>query len=674
MGGNVTMLTLQLENPTVNDEFVEFGTPYFTNLSYSGNFLFSWESLVVDAGSVAVVTLDIQQDDMGMTVEGEDIVIRLPFTLDNQSARVEELSYSAQEYLEIALGTGTSERTDLRPGESHSFLLTLHNRGNGESDIVNFTVDDERGWGHALPPMLLKGKEQVQLEFTITVPQDTENWAQDRIIITPYSDTGEAHPSLELTAVVDPGARALSVTLHEQTMAQDFVNYTLRIRNDGNFPEDIWTRLLIPEGYDYTITPHRLYLPRDSSKYMGLVVKVPGDSLPFANYTLQFYARGGSIPLDEIVLPGLPVSRIEVTGSGSEYSFTAVSAHPGDAEFLWEVNHRSYPLPPGDENSPEITVSFEQAGNYTITLTTTIMDELLQDLRDTSSVTIVVGNQEPDLSAIPGEVTLGVNETLVLDSSMVTDPDSTIVDVMFIYNDTTVHATKLTTSFPEPGEYTITVTVVDNLGATAEKEVLVVVRALEPPKGENDQHIFSHSGTVAVCGIAIVLFIVFGLLMFFERRAETLETETLCQLDEMRILRETRAGKPQVPAERELSVKETRMTDETPEEQEITVEVVVPEVSEEVAAVEIPDSEERSVNQALREPDADGVVVVEEEEDVNGKAPEIPGEKAPEKAAIFAEKAQNHRKKLRKREKRKRGLGKQMSFKERAQMAQKKRK
>jgi len=322
------------------------------------------------------------------------------------------------------------------------------------------------------------------------------------------------------------------------------VNYTLRVRNDGNFPEDIRTRLLIPDGYNYTITPHRFRLPRDSSKYMGLVVEAPGDDLPFLNYTLQFYAVGGSIPLDEIVLPGFPVSNIDMIHGDEGYTFTAASAYEGSAEFLWEVNHGMYPLPPEDETSPEFTMNFEEAGSYTVTLTTTITDEMLRDLTDTSSVTIIIGNQGPNLSGIPGEFSLEVNETLVLDSSVVIDPDSTIVDVMFIHNGTTVHATKLVVSFQKEGSYTITMRVVDNLGLVTEKQITIVVSSPRAADEKGDQHLLTHTGTSSLLVIAIVLFLVLGLLMMKRREVEDAETDALSRLEEMRDLKDKQGTMP----------------------------------------------------------------------------------------------------------------------------------
>jgi len=676
LGRNLTKLTLELANPTVNDQFVEFDTASFMNFSYTGNFDFSRDSLVVLAGRIATVELTIEQDDMGITKEGEDIDIRLRMNVDNTTLLERQLSYPTQHYQELTLSAVTTEKLNFHPGESYVYTLTLKNKGNGERDIASFTIDEEGEWSHAVPAILMERSEIVQIDFRVNVPLDVGNGVYNNITITPFSENGEAHKALTLVNQVEMRARDISMSFNDLIPEGDATNYTLRLRNDGKFTENIRAKVTIPGGYNYSITPQRFQIHKGQSKYISLRVEAPGDGLVFSNYTISLYPVNGDTLIAEITLQGLPVSRIDVSSTGNEYTFTAASEPTGMAEFLWEVNHGLFPLDSENRSAPNFTVVFERAGDYEITLTTTITDDLFREFVDRSTMIVTVENQKPDLSEIPGELVLKANELLVIDSADVFDVDGTVVDVMFSYNNTTIHATKFTTNFSEPGEYIITVTVVDNLGATTEKEVKVVVSPTETPEDEEeDEHNFSRSGTIAMWGLAILFFIVFGVLMFQRKRADDQETEALCQLDEVRIEKETgikpeKAWVPEEPQEVEATVEDKETSPpETPEEK--------PEVT---PVVEEPAETTTSEVAVVEEVAVEAVVEVEEEEPPESEVPEPEPEKEEPKAkppaeppAAPAPAVTRERKKVTRHKTGKRGSRKkQMSFKERAEMARKK--
>jgi len=539
-GGNETRLFLELSNPTGDELFVEFVSASFMDSLHTGSVIFTPEHLTLEPGGVETISISVSQDNMEMTTKGDPIGLRFSMLLDNDTTMEKPFFYPAQCYHRLTLTTEVSQRM-FYPGESHIYTLTLKNKGNGPTDIASFAVDDHGGWAITIHPRFLDKGEEQHLNFRVTAPPDAANGIYNNITITPYSENGLVHEPLKLVNRVQERARALSMSYYESEIEVGFVNHTLRVRNDGNFNENVRAEVVIPRGYVHSIIPRHFMVAKDRSKYISLRVEAPGDSLVFSNYTVRLFPLEGSEPIAELELHGFPVSRIEHDVHGKEYTFSAASGYAERAEFFWEINGGSFPLTREKETSPAFTVNFQKAGNYTVTLTTSIMDETVGPISDRATVVITIENQEPDLSGLPETLSLEANESFTIDAAGAMDLDGTIVDVMFVHNGSTIHATKLTSSFVEPGTYRITIVVMDNLGAVAEKEVSVTVTAPSVlPVEEENEHIFSKTEAGSLFGVGIMLLVLAAILASGRRGSAESEAALVSRLEAMRSLRKVR--------------------------------------------------------------------------------------------------------------------------------------
>jgi len=555
LGKNQTLVYLEFMNPTADELFLGLDSASFANPAHHGSFILPEDGVTLGAGESGIIGLTVLLDNMNQTSVGEPIGIELRVDIDNGTFLDKQLSYPAQDYHELSLTTESRGRS-FHQGETQVYTLILGNHGNDDFDIASFGVDDPAGWGVDMNAVIIRKDEELSFSFRVTAPPDADNGARNDITITPYSRNGEAQVPLVLTNTIESEARALSMSYFEHVSGDGVVNYTLRIRNDGTFDETLRAELTIPGEYSYTMIPERFLVHEGQSKYISFVVDTPGEGFAFSNYTVQLYTEDGEVPLSEFTLPGIPVSGITMDHNAGNYTFTASSDYEGTAGFLWEINQGMIPLTNEDEVSPSFTMEFEKAGVYTITLRTTVYDELIGTLTDSSSMTLTIENQKPDLSKMPGELAVEVNETLVIDSADVVDVDGTVVDVMFSYNNTTIHATKFTTSFTEPGEYIITIIVVDNQGAVTEKEVRVVVTPREAVSTSDEKHMLSQSSTISIWGLAGILLVAAGLLVSYLKKLEDAETDSLARLEELSSLKKEKEKERDLLESREKEDKE----------------------------------------------------------------------------------------------------------------------
>jgi len=552
LGANGTQIVVELSNPTADELFVELEEISFIDFRYTGTFLISPERLTLEAGAVETITISVFQDNMELTTEGELLGLKLTMTLDNDTATQKSLSYKVPRYHHLTLTTVTPEHT-FYPGEIYSYALTMRNLGNGPRDIVSFTVDDPGGWAMNIPSLAMGKGEELELAFRVEVPQDAGNGDYNNITITPSSSNGEAHKPLRLTNQVNLRARDLTLSYYEHVVEQDFVNYTLRLRNDGSFNESIRVEAVVPDGYVYTLVPENFEIAKGRSKFISLVVEAPTEELGSSNYTIRFFSREGTVSLIEMELPGFPVSKIEFENDGDEYTFSAASEYTDTADFMWVINQGQFPLDAEKESSPGFTLDFQKAGDYTVTLITSVTDETMGRLSDRTTVFVTIENQKPDLSELPEKLSLEINETFTIDASSALDLDGSIADIMFSYNGSTTHATKFTSRFDMPGDHIITITVVDNLGAVSEKQVTVTVAYPEPPPAEEEEeHFFSGIVAASFLGIGIVLLLLALLIAPKRGDYEEEQTSILGQLEQLRSFRKVREEEIQA-REKELA-------------------------------------------------------------------------------------------------------------------------
>lgn len=128
----------------------------------------------------------------------------------------------------------------------------------------------------------------------------------------------------------------------------------------------------------------------------------------------------------------------------------------------------------------------QQAGSFTVTITTTVVDCMCSGntLQSTSQNVIVIStlNQPPraiiTANPISGNAPLNVQFT----GSQSFDPDGTIISYLWNFGDATTSTQQNPSHvFLNPGAYTTTLTVADNQGATNTASVTITVGNIFPP-------------------------------------------------------------------------------------------------------------------------------------------------------------------------------------------------
>jgi PKD repeat protein len=161
----------------------------------------------------------------------------------------------------------------------------------------------------------------------------------------------------------------------------------------------------------------------------------------------------------------------ETVYTGETITFNASDSYDPDPEgyivsYFWDFGDGT--------NATGVIVDHAYAdnGNYTVTLTVT--DDL--GATDTETATKTVLNRLPTASFTESANTVLTGETIVFNASQSYDPDGTIVNYLWDFGDgTNTTGEVVNHSYDDDGNYTITLTVTDDDGATNSTSSLITV-------------------------------------------------------------------------------------------------------------------------------------------------------------------------------------------------------
>jgi PKD repeat protein len=141
----------------------------------------------------------------------------------------------------------------------------------------------------------------------------------------------------------------------------------------------------------------------------------------------------------------------------------------GDAiTYLWDF---------GDSNTSteaNPTHTYTTADTFTVTLTVT--DTSSASDTDTTTATITTGTNQPPVAAAGPDKTAQVREVVAFDGSGSYDPDGSIASYDWDFgDDKTGSGVTVSHDYKKAGTYTVTLTVTDNEGATAQDTAVVTV-------------------------------------------------------------------------------------------------------------------------------------------------------------------------------------------------------
>lgn len=164
-----------------------------------------------------------------------------------------------------------------------------------------------------------------------------------------------------------------------------------------------------------------------------------------------------------------PVAKLTASATtvtvGDSVTFSAIGSTDSDGTIA------GYKWSDGSTGS-SMTKAFTTAGTETVTVTVT--DD--KGATNTAAVSITVNavvNKAPTAKLVASKTTVTVGESVTLDASGSTDSDGTIASYLW---STGAKVAKTTTSFSKAGDYTVSITVTDDKGATGVASTKITVQ------------------------------------------------------------------------------------------------------------------------------------------------------------------------------------------------------
>jgi len=156
---------------------------------------------------------------------------------------------------------------------------------------------------------------------------------------------------------------------------------------------------------------------------------------------------------------------------GEDVTFDASGSSDPDssiASYAWNFGDGA------TANGQSVTHSYDSAGDYTVTLSVTDDDDA--SATASTMVSVSSGNAVPDASFTVSPSTPEPGESATLDAAESADPDGSITSYEWAFGDgTTATGESVTHTYEQTGEYTVTLTVTDDAGATDSNSTTVTV-------------------------------------------------------------------------------------------------------------------------------------------------------------------------------------------------------
>jgi PKD repeat protein len=173
-----------------------------------------------------------------------------------------------------------------------------------------------------------------------------------------------------------------------------------------------------------------------------------------------------------------PVADIDVTKTSVDKKEAITFDATGSYDVDGTIVSYSWDLGDGTTATGEtVTRSYLDTGSYTVTLTVTDDDGAV----DKALVTITVRNQAPVAIFTESEDSVNVDDEISFNGADSYDPDGRIVKYSWNFGDgTTATGSTATHAYGDNGEYTVTLTVTDNEGATNSKTSTITVINMQP--------------------------------------------------------------------------------------------------------------------------------------------------------------------------------------------------
>jgi len=380
---------------------------------------------------------------------------------------------------------------DFGDGNNASEATVTHSYvDDGEYPVTLRVVDDDGAVGSKVaiqvvknrPPIAALTESETMLDKEETVTFDARlSYDLDGTIVKYSWDFGDGKTASGVSvshSYSETGAYTVTLTVTDDDGATDTIHATKIVNNKS--PVAIFTESAETAHIDETIT----FNATESYDPDGSIVKYSwdfGDGKTATGVTVSHaYADNGfysvtltvtdndgatdSAHATKIVMNSPPVASFtetaEIVDTDETISFDASESSDPDGiivTYSWDF---------GDGNTAtgvEVDHAYEDDGTYTVTLIVTDND----GATDTAKATKTVNNRSPIASFTESAETVSSGESIYFDASESSDPDGIIVTYSWDFGDGNT-ATGVTAdhAYEDAGVYTVTLTVVDDDGAT----------------------------------------------------------------------------------------------------------------------------------------------------------------------------------------------------------------
>ena len=180
----------------------------------------------------------------------------------------------------------------------------------------------------------------------------------------------------------------------------------------------------------------------------------------------------------DVIVNNVPPAIEEILGNtevseGQEVSYSAISFDPGDDTLTYSWNFGDGSIASGKD----VTHTFADNGNYTVTLTVTDND----NASTSQTLDVTVNNVAPVIEEIIGDINVSEGQEVSY-IALVTEPGNDTLTYSWDFGDgsDSVEGENVTHTFADNGNYTIILTVIDDDGASTTQTLDVVVNNVAP--------------------------------------------------------------------------------------------------------------------------------------------------------------------------------------------------
>jgi PKD repeat protein len=367
---------------------------------------------------------------------------------------------------------------------SHSYV------DDGEYPVILRVVDDDGAVGSKVaiqvvknrPPIAALTESETILDKEETVTFDASlSYDLDGTIVKYFWNFGDGNTASGVSVshlYSETGAYTVTLTVTDDDGATDTIHATKIVRNKS--PVAIFTESTETAHIDEIITfnateshdPDGSIVTYswdfgDGNTATGVTVSHAYADNGFYSVTLTVTDNDGatdSAHATKTVMNRPPVASFtetaETVDTDEAISFDASDSSDPDGyivDYSWDFGDGA------KGTGVSVQHAYSQDGTYTVTLTVTDND----GATDTAKATKTVNNRSPIASFTESAETVSSGESIHFDASESHDPDGTIVSYSWDFGDgNTATGVEVDHAYEDDGVYTVTLTVVDDDGAT----------------------------------------------------------------------------------------------------------------------------------------------------------------------------------------------------------------